>query len=209
MMMQPLSWARAARPKRKSPEFLARKLSSLSETSSWKSVAPSCSAAAPKSTRKAQSRSGPVTVHEDYNDGDLTMLRVPQEAVGFVTGRAGNFLRTIEEEWGTLMFFVEVESSRSRSKEYEKLAIFGDVRARRGAELKVLSAVETKVPGYFDKIRDDVIPRDKGTDYEDGSWGTDTMQFQDDELSYALGKQGGTRKKIERSSGAIVQYVGQ
>lgn len=154
-------------------------------------------------------RTGPVTVHEDYNDGDLTMLRVPQEAVGFVTGRAGNFLRTIEEEWGTLMFFVEVESSRSRSKEYEKLAIFGDVKARRGAELKVLSAVETKVPGYFEKIREEVVSRDKGCDYEDGTWGTDTMQFQDDELSYALGKQGGTRKKIERSSGAIVQYVGQ
>mmetsp|Transcript_9152 Transcript_9152/g.18780 ORF Transcript_9152/g.18780 Transcript_9152/m.18780 type:complete len:588 (-) Transcript_9152:147-1910(-) len=154
-------------------------------------------------------RTGPVTVHEDYNDGDLTMLRVPQEAVGFVTGRAGNFLRTIEEEWGTLMFFVEVESSRSRSKEYEKLAIFGDVKARRGAELKVLSAVETKVPGYFEKIREEVVSRDKGCDYEDGTWGTDTMQFQDDELSYALGKQGGTRKKIGRSSGAIVQYVGQ
>lgn len=154
-------------------------------------------------------RTGPVTVHENYNDGDLTMLRVPQEAVGFVTGRAGNFLRTIEEEWGTLMFFVEVESSRSRSKEYEKLAIFGDVKARRGAELKVLSAVETKVPGYFEKIREEVVSRDKGCDYEDGTWGTDTMQFQDDELSYALGKQGGTRKKIERSSGAIVQYVGQ
>ncbi|CAE7037837.1 FUBP3 [Symbiodinium natans] len=154
-------------------------------------------------------RTGPVTVNEEYDDGDLTMLRVPQEAVGFVTGRAGNFLRTIEEEWGTLMFFVEVESSRSRSKEYEKLAIFGNVKARRGAELKVLSAVETKVPGYFDKIRDDVVPRDRGADYEDGTWGTDTMTFQDDELSYALGKQGGTRKKIERSSGAIVQYVGQ
>ncbi|CAE7033402.1 unnamed protein product [Symbiodinium microadriaticum] len=154
-------------------------------------------------------RTGPVTVNEDYDDGDLTMLRVPQEAVGFVTGRAGNFLRTIEEEWGTLMFFVEVESSRSRSKEYEKLAIFGNVKARRGAELKVLSAVETKVPGYFDKIRDDVVPRDRGADHGDGSWGTDTMTFQDDELSYALGKQGGTRKKIERSSGAIVQYVGQ
>ena len=91
---------------------------------------------------------------------------------------------------------MEVESSRSRSKEFEKLAIFGDVKARRGAELKagkgrweqggawgflkreveglksagsfwmeemwkrpncleVLSAVETKVPGYFDKIRDE------------------------------------------------------
>lgn len=151
-------------------------------------------------------RTGPVSITEDYNDDDLTMLNVPQEAVGFVTGRAGNFLRTIEEEWNTLMFFCEVGKG-GRNKEYEKLAIFGEVRARRGAELKVLSAVETKVPGYLDKIRDDVVDRDRGKD-DTGTWGTDTMTFQDDELSYALGKQGGTRKKLERSSGAIVQYVG-
>lgn len=43
---------------------------------------------------------------------------------------------------------------------------------------------------------------------ETGTRGTDTMVFQDDELSYALGKQGGTRKKLERSLGAIVQYAG-
>mmetsp|Transcript_51342 Transcript_51342/g.153527 ORF Transcript_51342/g.153527 Transcript_51342/m.153527 type:complete len:634 (+) Transcript_51342:33-1934(+) len=151
-------------------------------------------------------RTGPVTVTEDYDDGDLTMLQVPQEAVGFVTGRAGNFLRTIEEEWGTLMFFCEVGAG-SRNRDYEKLAIFGSVRGRRGAELKVLSAVETKVPGYFDRIREDVVNRDRGRD-EGGTWGTDTMTFQDDELSYALGKQGSTRKKLERSSAAIVQYVG-
>jgi len=151
-------------------------------------------------------RTGPVTVTEDYDDGDLTMLLVPQEAVGFVTGRAGNFLRTIEEEWGTLMFFCEVGAG-SRNRDYEKLAIFGSIRGRRGAELKVLSAVETKVPGYLAKIREEVVTRDKGQD-ETGTWGTDTMTFQDDELSYALGKQGGTRKKIERSSQAVVQYVG-
>jgi len=151
-------------------------------------------------------RTGPVTVTEDYDDGDLTMLQVPQEAVGFVTGRAGNFLRTIEEEWGTLMFFCEVGAG-SRNRDYEKLAIFGSVRGRRGAELKVLSAVETKVPGYYDKIRDEVVNRDRGKD-DTGTWGTDTMTFQDDELSYALGKQGSTRKKLERSSAAIVQYVG-
>mmetsp|Transcript_43786 Transcript_43786/g.79143 ORF Transcript_43786/g.79143 Transcript_43786/m.79143 type:complete len:644 (-) Transcript_43786:152-2083(-) len=156
-------------------------------------------------------RTGPVNVTDDYDDGDLTMLSVPQEAVGFVTGRAGNFLRTIEEEWTTLMFFCEVDASREnrgRGKEFEKLAIFGSVRNRRGAELKVLSAVETKVPGYLEKIRDSVVQRDKGLG-EDGTWGTDTMTFQDDELSYALGKQGGTRKKLERASGAVVQYVGQ
>mmetsp|Transcript_66352 Transcript_66352/g.188404 ORF Transcript_66352/g.188404 Transcript_66352/m.188404 type:complete len:623 (-) Transcript_66352:202-2070(-) len=154
-------------------------------------------------------RTGPVLIHDDYDDGDLTMLMVPQEAVGFVTGRAGNFLRSIEEQWGTLMFFCEVDGSGGRrNKAYEKLAIFGPIRARRGAELLVLSAVETKVPGYFASIRDDVLDRDRGKD-ETGTWGTDTTTFQDDELSYALGKQGGTRKKLERSSGAIVQYVGQ
>jgi len=151
-------------------------------------------------------RTGPVNVTEDYNDDDLTMLQVPQETVGFVTGRAGNFLRTIEEEWGTLMFFCEVGKG-GRSKDYEKLAIFGGVRGRRGAELKVLSAVETKSPGYFNRIREEVVERDKGMDAT-GTWGTDTMTFQDDELSYALGKQGGTRKKLERASQAIVQYVG-
>jgi len=152
-------------------------------------------------------RTGPVSITEDYDDGDLTMLEVPQEAVGFVTGRAGNFLRTIEEEWCTLMFFCEVGGKGGRGKDYEKLAIFGGVRARRGAELKVLSAVETKVPGYYEKIRYEVVDRDKGRDAT-GTWGTETMTFQDDELSYALGKKGGTRKKLERSSQAIVQYVG-
>merc|ERR1719326_1241019 len=34
------------------------------------------------------------------------------------------------------------------------------------------------------------------------------MMFKDDELSYALGKQGATRKKLENASGAILQYVG-
>merc|ERR1719313_2462152 len=152
-------------------------------------------------------RTGGVKVTSEDDDDDLTCLNVPQEAVGFVTGRAGNFLRTIEEEWCVLMFFCDVGSGRARSKTYEKLAIFGSIRGRRGAELKVLSAVETKVPGYFSGIKDEVLDRDRGKDKE-GNWGTDTMQFQDDELSYALGKQGGTRKKLERSSNAIVQYVG-
>merc|ERR1719384_2978675 len=53
-------------------------------------------------------RTGPVSITDDFDDGDLTMLYVPQEAVGFVTGRAGNFLRSIEEKWLTIMFFCEV-----------------------------------------------------------------------------------------------------
>ena len=40
----------------------------------------------------------------------------------------------------------------------EKLAIFGRTRGRRGAELKVMAAVETKVPGYFTERM--VVPED-------------------------------------------------
>ena len=57
---------------------------------------------------------------------------VPQHAVGFVTGKGGNFLRTIEEEWTVIMFFVEFSNDRKR--DIEKLAIFGTKRGRKGAD---------------------------------------------------------------------------
>merc|ERR1719330_2081553 len=83
----------------------------------------------------------------------------------------------------------------------EKLIIFGPQRARRGAELKVMSGIETKAPGTFTKGIRDKITDTKGFD-------TDRMVFKDDELSYALGKEGATRKKLEIAAGAILQYVG-
>ena len=53
-------------------------------------------------------RVGPVTIEDNNNeDDDLTVIQVPSEAVGFVTGSQGNFLRQVEEEWGTLMFFAD------------------------------------------------------------------------------------------------------
>lgn len=127
-------------------------------------------------------------------------MDVPQDCVGFVTGKAGNFLRTIEEEWHVIVFFVEFSKDRG-GRGTERLAIFGERHGRRGAQLKVMTAVECKAPGYFsDKQFDD--PDD------DGDWGTDTSRFSGDEVSYALGKQGSTRKKLERASDCIIQYVG-
>merc|ERR1712190_400808 len=83
----------------------------------------------------------------------------------------------------------------------EQLAIFGDDRARRGAELKVMSSVEEKAPGHFTKgVREKTSDR-RGFD-------TDRILFRDDELSYALGKQGTTRKKLAIAAGCILQYVG-
>ncbi|CAE7035043.1 unnamed protein product, partial [Symbiodinium natans] len=148
-------------------------------------------------------RMGPNVITDDFEDGDLTVLSVPPDVVGYVQGQGGSVLRSIEEEWGTLMVFIDTDLSKA-----QRLAIFGSIRGRRGSELKVLSAVETKMSGYFASVREMIISRDK---YKDptATWGTDTMTFRDEgEISYALGKQGGTRKKLERSSGAIVQYVG-
>merc|ERR550532_2858790 len=81
------------------------------------------------------------------------------------------------------------------------LAIFGARRPRRGAEVKIMSGVETKSPGTFTKG-----VREKTSDVK--GFDTDRMIFKDDELSYALGKEGVTRKKLEQAAGAILQYVG-
>ena len=55
----------------------------------------------------------------------------------YVTGRGGQVLRSLEFDWGTLMFFAKDEHSAGGNDDIEKLAIFGPRRARRGAELKV------------------------------------------------------------------------
>merc|ERR1719277_1006313 len=90
---------------------------------------------------------------------------------------------------------------KGRGGESEKLIICGPKRARRGAELKVMSSVETKSPGTFTRGIREKTSSEKGFD-------TDRMIFKDDELSYALGKEGSSRKKLEGASGAILQYVG-
>ena len=91
-------------------------------------------------------RVGPVKIDLNQPRDDLTVMNVPDDCVGFVMGRSGATLRSLEEEWGTLMFFARTDDRSQRSD--EKLCIFGGLRARRGAELKVMSAVEHKHPGY-------------------------------------------------------------
>ena len=65
-----------------------------------------------------------------------------------------------------------------------------------------MSAVETKRPGYFTK---DVK---KHTSEREG-FASDTILMDESELSYALGKDGATRRKLARASGCIMEYVGQ
>eukprot|EP00444_Apocalathium_aciculiferum_P036418 CAMPEP_0183487274 /NCGR_PEP_ID=MMETSP0370-20130417/180354_1 /TAXON_ID=268820 /ORGANISM="Peridinium aciculiferum, Strain PAER-2" /LENGTH=354 /DNA_ID=CAMNT_0025680595 /DNA_START=27 /DNA_END=1093 /DNA_ORIENTATION=+ len=92
------------------------------------------------------------------------------------------------------------DKGRGRGGGSEKLIIFGPTRGRRGAELKVMSGVETKTPGFFTKGVREKTSDERGFD-------TDRLILQDDELSYSLGKQGTTRKKLEGAAGAILAYV--
>ena len=61
-------------------------------------------------------RVGPVQIDDNTGDDDLTVIMVPSEAVGFVTGSQGNFLRQVEEEWGTLMFFADFRGRGERQE---------------------------------------------------------------------------------------------
>jgi predicted RNA-binding protein Jag len=155
-----------------------------------------------------QQRVGPV--HIDLSTGgrnDLTVMDVPEDCVGFVMGKGGNTLRSMEDEWGTLMFFAQVREPGYT--ETEKLCIFGTLRARRGAELKVMSAVEHKHPGHF--VRGETLlecRRVPGDDAGD-DWATDTMMLTEDNFSYALGSKGSTRRKLATASACIIEYVGR
>lgn len=151
-------------------------------------------------------RVGPVVVTEEDVADECTVLTVPQVAVGFVTGKGGNFLRTLEDEHGTLMFFADQEGVE-RQQDENDLMIFGTREGRRGAQLAVMGVVEMKVKGYYtDSWREKGSTYDRQADLV-GDWGTSTMELTTEELPYAIGTQGKTRKKLAWNSGAIVQYV--
>lgn len=148
-------------------------------------------------------RLGPVKIDNADEHEDLSIIDVPAEAVSFVTGKQGSFLRLVEEEFGTMLFFIDFNKSNRRDQ-VERLAVFGPLRERRGAELKVMAAIEMKQPGYFTK-KDALLPMQ---DPEEG-FATDRMAIDEEDYSYALGKGGATRKKIARASQCVIEYIGR
>ncbi|CAD7948978.1 unnamed protein product, partial [Amoebophrya sp. A25] len=150
----------------------------------------------------------------DDDDGDLTVMRVPSDCAGFVTGREGAFLRACEEQYGTFMFFCDLpdldrgaaaanNSPSPMDDGVDYLAVFGDEMGRKGASLKIMGAVETKLPGYYlDDIDSNYISDEAGFD-------TETRQLSNDEMSFAMGREGLTRRKIARASnGGVLEFVG-
>ena len=161
-------------------------------------------------------RVGPVHIDPTMKRDDMSIVQVPEDCVGFVMGKGGQVLRSMEDEWGTLMFFAKNSANATSAASGplrfggEILAIFGTRRGRRGAELKVMSAVEHKHKGTFmDETGALRVPLSQPGDDEDDGFDYDTFPFRGDEFSYALGSRGSTRKKLAAASGAIIEYVGQ
>jgi len=150
-------------------------------------------------------RNRPVTLDPKDHPNDLTIVNIPYEAVSFVTGKGGKFLRMVEEEFGTLLFFLGssgAPAKGARPTDVMQLAIFGDTRPRRGSELKIMTATEMKLKGHFTKGLKEFFSQDEG-------FSTDWMPISEEDYSYVLGKGGSTRRKLSRASGCIVEYVGQ
>jgi len=143
-----------------------------------------------------------VGVDSRDHPNDLTLVPVPTECKGFITGKKGATLRQIEGECATLMTFCE-----SKQKGDEPLAIFGTRRGRLTAQLKVMSIVEGKYPHWY--IRKGEEPHDMRFADDDGDWGVSWMLLPPKLVGYALGKRGTTREKLEVASGCIIHYIGQ
>eukprot|EP00919_Chromeraceae_sp_WS-2016_P036811 GHVR01087466.1.p1 GENE.GHVR01087466.1~~GHVR01087466.1.p1 ORF type:complete len:462 (+),score=145.32 GHVR01087466.1:550-1935(+) len=149
------------------------------------------------------------SVQMDLDDaakrGDMSILEVPQDTVGYVTGRGGVVLRKIEDEFSTVMFFADkkdvVRNNRGDPNKVEKLVIFGDERGRKGSALKVMSAVEQKSIGFFTSSIEESVGATDGFD-------VDVVKIGPEDFSYALGKGGETRKKLARASNCLLEYVG-
>jgi len=153
-------------------------------------------------------RHGDVLVDPKDHENDLTLVDVPTDCKGFITGKGGATLRQIERECATLMTFCRNEGGDGGNR--EPLAIFGTRRGRLTAELKVMSVVEGKHKNWF-------VPADGGpptvkfseSDLDlGGDWGFDSLELQQSSLGYALGQKGNTRIKLQCASGCIIQYVG-
>ena len=137
-----------------------------------------------------------------HSRDDLTVLIVPQQTVGYITGKNRSTLHSLEEDSKTLMFFESKDPSRTE----ENLLIFSvHGRGRKQAELKIMSAIESKVPGYF--LQGDFKAKFESHDPMH-PFGLTVELMDETQFTYALGKGGNTRRKLERASGALIEYVG-
>mmetsp|Transcript_88158 Transcript_88158/g.175002 ORF Transcript_88158/g.175002 Transcript_88158/m.175002 type:complete len:959 (+) Transcript_88158:38-2914(+) len=150
-----------------------------------------------------QTLDGPVHVDRLDSRSDVTVVDVPGRIVGFIKGTRRESLSRHEEDWGVLMLFVGEHGQHGspQSDGIVTLLIFGTERARKGAEIDVMCAMEFKQSGFCTRFMKDKTSNFAGFDIEH-------KRMTEVEVSYALGVKGETRKRLAVASGAIIQFVG-
>merc|ERR1719443_1535534 len=89
-----------------------------------------------------QQRVGAVEVDYSKRD-DVTVLQVPKDCVGFVTGHKGTSLRAVEDATGTFCF---IEGGREDPhRDPKPLLVFGSAPARQIAEERLRAKIEQKL----------------------------------------------------------------
>ena len=136
-------------------------------------------------------RVGKIIVDTSTVMEDVSVMEVPGDCTAYVTGKAGQGLRRIEADNGTLLFFGKPTTDPEDAP--EKLIICGDRKGRRGSELQVMSSIERKVPGTFvDEEKKLKIRFEQPGDGLGDGWGFDVWPFaNEEELSFAVGREVG------------------
>lgn len=150
-----------------------------------------------------QTLDGPVHVDRLESRSDVTIVDVPGRIVGFIKGTRRESLSRHEEDWGVLMLFIgeHGQLGSPQSDGLVTLLIFGTERARKGAEIDIMCAMEFKQAGFCTRNLKDRTSNREGFDIEH-------KHMTEVEVSYALGVKGETRKRLAVASGAIIQFVG-
>ena len=63
---------------------------------------------------------GPVQVADAKTRSDCTLVSLPQDCVGFVTGTKRNVLSRIEDDYGVVSFFLNLNHTSQYKEQKEK-----------------------------------------------------------------------------------------
>lgn len=139
----------------------------------------------------------------EVHKGHVTMVEVPSAAIAFVTGGGGKAIRSRQDTWNTLLFFVSLDNEVIPRDADQKLAIFGDRyvffelkasqdgyfltwiairRGRRGAQLSIMQAIEKKIPGTFVDPDGKLLCEAFDEETTD-EWGTELRVLTDDDYA--------------------------
>ncbi len=74
-----------------------------------------------------EQRHGVVAFEQERSRGDVSVIEVPGNSVGYVTGKGGARLHKMEDDWRIFMFFAKRDRhSQGAHGETQKLVFFGN-----------------------------------------------------------------------------------